>query len=144
LRNSKDELIGILQGGNGTILNLEQFKTVADPTADPQSTFSHQVKKIQIRCTVFESTDVNVIDGATLRFRGLTTVASDPLLESWTSQGGLIPVNVQPGMSKITLPTLLAEHIAAAGYEKLVLLLRGVSQKPAEAVTIGTLDVIKD
>ena len=143
LRNSNDELIGILQGGNGTVLNLEQFKTAVDPT-DPQSAFSHQVKKIHIRCTVFESTDISVIGGATLRFRGLTTVASDPLLESWTSQGGLIAVNALPGMSKIILPTLLAEHIAAAGYEKLVLLLRGVSQKPAEAVTIGTLDIIRE
>jgi hypothetical protein len=142
LRNSSDELLDILQGGNGTILDLGQFKTEDSPT-DPQSAFSHKVRKLQIRCTVFESTDAGVVANATLRFRGLITVKSDPLLESWTSQGGLITFNAQPGMTKIVLPTLLAEHIANAGYEKLVLLLRGVNQKSAEAVTIGTLDVIK-
>lgn len=143
LRDSSDALIGMLQGGNGTKLDLSPFKTERAPT-DPQTEFSHRVRKIQISCTVFESTESSVIGGATLRFRGLTTVATDPLLEAWTSQGGLITVNAQPGMSKIALPGLLADHIASAGYTKLQLLLRGMSQKPAEAVPIGTLDVIRE
>ncbi len=142
LRNNDDKLIGAIWGGNGTLLKMDQFKTTIDPDGDPRKPFSHQVKKIQIRCTTFENTDISALNRAILRFRGLTTVASDSLLESWTSQGGLITVNAQPGMSKIAIPTLLAKHIADAGYEKLMLMLRGSSQEPYEAVTIGSLDVI--